>query len=162
MVEKREEKSAGNAILRHLHFLVDRMATAARRSRDVIIMFPPSFVEQTTDVARDKGPAWRFCGFAGRPPNFRTDEGRGSSFFPPLSLLSRTPPFTSTTRQLDLAGSSKEETTSFLLTSLILKKRKPRWGSVPSILEAKQRRNERFGWRHVRNYSELREEKNWN
>lgn len=139
MVEKREEKSAGNAILRHLHFLVDRMATAARRSRDVIIMFPPSFVEQTTDVARDKGPAWRFCGFAGRPPNFRTDEGRGSSFFPPLSLLSRTPPFTSTTRQLDLAGSSKEGTTSFLLTSLISreKKRKPRWGSVPSILETK-------------------------
>lgn len=58
------------------------MATAARRSRDVIIMFPPSFVEQTTDVARDKGPAWRFCGFAGRPPNFRTHED--PRFFPPL------------------------------------------------------------------------------
>lgn len=58
------------------------MATAARRSRDVIIMFPPSFVEQTTDVAKDKGPAWRFCGFAGRPPNFRTHED--PRFFPPL------------------------------------------------------------------------------
>lgn len=120
--KKREEKSAGNAILRHLHFLVDRMATAARRSRDVIIMFPPSFVEQTTDVARDKGPAWRFCGFAGRPPNFRTHED--PRFFP----LSRTPPFTPPSIHYDgsdheTIGSagSKEETTSFLLTALISK-----------------------------------------
>lgn len=96
------------------------MATAARRSRDVIIMFPPSFVEQTTDVARDKGPAWRFCGFAGRPPNFRTHED--PRFFP----LSRTPPFTPPSIHYDgsdheTIGSagSKEKTTSFLLTALI-------------------------------------------
>lgn len=104
--------------MRHLHFLVDRMATAARRSRDVIIMFPPSFVEQTWQGT--KGQHDVSAVLRDGPRIFEL------SRILVFSPLSRTPPFTPPSIHYDgsdheTIGSagSKEETTSFLLTALI-------------------------------------------